>query len=98
MTKTRAPSRGSQFPPRVVFDNNASELATLVEVVAQDRPGLLYDLSAAITENGCNIDVVLIETEAHRALDVFYLAAASRKLDDGLCSRLEAVLLRACSA
>ncbi|MEZ5402411.1 MAG: hypothetical protein R2729_22240 [Bryobacteraceae bacterium] len=92
-----APSRGSRFDPRVSFDNDASEVATLVEVVAQDRPGLLYDLTSAFTEAGCNIDVVLIDTEAHRALDVFYVNTDSRKLPSALCVELETALLRACA-
>jgi [protein-PII] uridylyltransferase len=93
-----APTRTSQVPPRTAFDNDASEVATLVEVVAQDRPGLLYDLASAISEAGCNIDVVLIDTEAHRALDVFYITADGRKLSQSLCVSLESAILRACAA
>jgi [protein-PII] uridylyltransferase len=91
-----APSRGSNVAAGVTFDNEASEVATLVEVIAQDRPGLLYDLASAISAAGCNIDVVLIDTEAHKALDVFYVTANGRKLDDGLRTQLEMGLLRAC--
>ena len=47
--------------------------ATLIEIVAEDRPGLLYDLGTAITTNGGNIEVVLIDTQAHKAIDVFYV-------------------------
>src|ERR1035437_9156377 len=57
--------------PRVVFDSEASSTATLVEIVAEDRPGLLYDLATAISANGGNIEVVLIDTQAHKAIDVF---------------------------
>ena len=48
--------------------------------MAEDRPGLLYDLASAISSNGGNIEVVLIDTEAHRAIDVFYVTAEGRKL------------------
>ncbi len=92
-----APSKGSRIPGSVTFDSEASEAATLVEVIAQDRPGLLYDLAAAFSESGCSIDVVLIDTEAHRALDVFYVTANGTKLDEGARKRLSAKLTQVCS-
>ena len=74
------------------FDSNACESATLIEIIAEDRPGLLYDLSSAISTAGCNIDVVLIDTEGHKAIDVFYVATNGAKLasnvQDGLSERL----------
>jgi [protein-PII] uridylyltransferase len=78
--------------PRVNFDSNACDSATLIEIIAEDRPGLLYDLSAAISKAGCNIDVVLIDTEGRKAIDVFYVASNGNKLSsnsqDGLNERL----------
>src|ERR1035437_7140063 len=44
------------------------------------RPGLLYDLAAAISANGGNIEVVLIDTQAHEAIDVFYVTTDGGKL------------------
>ena len=65
-------------------------------MVAQDRPGLLYDLASAISSAGCNIEVVLIDTEAHKALDVFYVTAGGKKLLAGLQATLSENLLKAC--
>lgn len=89
--------RKSRIRPSVSFNNDASHTATLVEIVAEDRPGLLYDLARAISSLGANIDVVLVDTEAHKALDVFYITAGGGKLPEGLRTQLSARLLEACS-
>jgi len=95
--KPMLPSRKAQLKPRVSFKNDASEAATLVEIVAEDRPGLLYDLAHAISVAGCNIEVVMIDTEAHKALDVFYVTSNGGKLDEQLQSKLKEELLAACT-
>jgi [protein-PII] uridylyltransferase len=95
--KPLVPARAGHLKPLVAFNNEASEAATLVEIVAQDRPGLLYDLARTITGAGCNIDVVLIDTEAHKALDVFYVSKDGRKLSPELQDELKTGLLTACS-
>jgi [protein-PII] uridylyltransferase len=81
--KPALPSRKAGIVARVVFDSEASATATLVEIVAEDRPGLLYDLATAISSNGGNIEVVLIDTQAHKAIDVFYVTADGGKLNAG---------------
>ena len=82
--------------PRVNFDSNAGDSATLIEIIAEDRPGLLYDLSAAISDAGCNIDVVLIDTEGHKAIDVFYVATNGKKISSNLRESLSNTLLNLC--
>jgi [protein-PII] uridylyltransferase len=82
--------------PSVHFDSKACETATLVEIIAEDRPGLLYDLASTFSAAACNIDVVLIDTEGHRAIDVFYVASDGKKLNPELEKLLEKKLLAAC--
>jgi len=82
--------------PRVNFDSSACDSATLIEIIAEDRPGLLYDLSSAISTAGCNIDVVLIDTEGHKAIDVFYVATKGAKLSSNLRTSLSNTLLDLC--
>ncbi|MGH9672329.1 MAG: HD domain-containing protein, partial [Bryobacteraceae bacterium] len=87
----------SRVEARVTFDEEASATATLVEVVAEDRPGLLYDLASSFSEAGCSIDVVLVDTEAHKALDVFYVTSGGGKLNPATQEGLRESLMRACN-
>jgi [protein-PII] uridylyltransferase len=83
-------------PPQVVFDSEACPTATLVEINTEDRPGLLYSLATVFTSNACNIDIVLVDTKGHRAIDVFYVAHEMRKLSPELQARLKEKLLAVC--
>jgi len=80
---------------RVTFDNNASPAATLIQLVTQDRPGLLYDVASLISRRGGNIEVVVVDTEAKKAIDVFYVTQNGSKLGDseagGLAEALASV-------
>ncbi len=42
--------------------------------------GLLYHVSRAMSESGCDVDLVLIATEGRRAIDVFHLTHDGNKL------------------
>lgn len=86
------PSRKAAIPPNVSFQSGAGPTATLIEIVAEDRPGLLYDLASAISAFGANIEVVLVATEAHKAIDVFYVTKDGRKLEAPEQERLGAAL------
>jgi [protein-PII] uridylyltransferase len=90
------PSRKSRVRARVSFNSEASATATLIEIVAEDRPGLLYDVSSAIFSHGGNIEVVLIDTQAHKAIDVFYVTAGGKKLAEERQRDLGEALRRAC--
>ena len=83
-------------PPSVDFDSQACETATLVEISADDRPGLLYSLATVFSTSSCNIDVVLIDTKGHRAIDVFYVAQQGHKLSEEVQAKLKERLLAAC--
>ena len=74
--KARPPfprTRAIHVPPRVVIDNHASATHTVVEVNGRDRPGLLHDITAAMSEQGLQIASAHITTYGVRAVDVFYV-------------------------
>ncbi len=72
------PSRLRVFKvrPRVLIDNKASARATVIEVNGRDRPGLLYELTLALTRLHLMIHGARIATFGERAVDVFYVKDA----------------------
>jgi [protein-PII] uridylyltransferase len=68
------------FAPVVHCDNESSRRYTIVEIVAEDALGLLFRVSRAMSESGCDVDLVLIGTEGRRAIDVFHLTRDGVKL------------------
>lgn len=69
-----------RFAPVVHCDNESSRRYTIVEIIADDAMGLLYRVSRAMSESGCDVDLVLIGTEGRRAIDVFHLTRDGVKL------------------
>ena len=45
---------------------------------ADDALGLLYRISRVMSQQGCDVDLVLISTEGHKAIDVFHITQAAR--------------------
>jgi [protein-PII] uridylyltransferase len=96
--------RGRGKPPnlrvetRISFDDVASSHSTLVQVVAQDVPGLLRAISLALGRHGCNIEVALVDTEGETAIDVFYVTKNGAKLEAAEQQSLRSELLQAMEA
>jgi [protein-PII] uridylyltransferase len=65
---------------KVRIDQRATG-ATVVEVTAEDRPGLLYLISSTLHAQGLAIVFAKVTTEANKAIDAFYVTKEGSKLD-----------------
>ncbi|MFL6215698.1 MAG: [protein-PII] uridylyltransferase [Blastocatellia bacterium] len=82
--------------PSVRFDDEASALSTVIEVRAEDQPGLAYKIASAIAGLDFNITFAKITTEKSHALDVFYITdALGQKLDAAGMQAVEQALSEA---
>src|SRR6266571_3250807 len=83
------PKKGLTVPTGIHFDDDFSKRCTIMEIVTQDEFGLLYRIASVISSHGCNIEVALITTEGHRAIDVFYITREGKKLPPELETHLQ---------
>jgi [protein-PII] uridylyltransferase len=67
------PEHRRRIPTRVVANPRASERATLVEVHAEDRAGLLHDITRALFDLHLDINLAKVDTLGREVVDVFYV-------------------------
>ena len=70
------PADGATLAPRVAVRPEASTSATVLEVRATDRPGVLYLVLAAVAALGITVRSAHVDTLGPQAVDVFYLQEA----------------------
>lgn len=68
-----ARARTFAIEPEVMIDNSLSRRYTVLEVSGLDRPGLLYDLTSALSKLNLNIGSAHIVTFGEKAVDSFYV-------------------------
>lgn len=89
------PTASRPAEPRVLFDNGASAVATVVEVRAPDSIGVLYRITRALAD--CDLDVrsAKVSTLGHEVVDAFYVtdAAGAKVLDAEHLAEIEKAVL-----
>ena len=78
---------------RIELDDSCSSTSTLLQVVTQDRPRLLHRIASCLSEQQCNIEIALIDTEGQMAIDTFYLTSGGAKLTTDHYKKVEKALL-----
>ncbi len=94
----RKKAQKTDVTTRIQFDDAASMVSTLIEVVAQDTAGLLRALTLTLAARGCNIEVALVDTEGEMAIDVFYVTRNREKLGNRFQESLRRSLMEAIEA
>lgn len=69
----RSKAKPFVIEPEVTINNQWSDRYTVIEVSGLDRPGLLYELTTAISKLNLNIASAHVATFGERARDVFYV-------------------------
>ena len=65
--------RAFNVPTSISFDNEGSDIYTIIEVDTRDRPGLLYDLTRTLAEMNVIINSAVIATYGEQVVDTFYV-------------------------
>ncbi|MFE3836256.1 [protein-PII] uridylyltransferase [Pseudogemmobacter sonorensis] len=71
--KVKRREREFRFPTHVMFDNDGSDIYTIIEVDTRDRPGLLYDLTRTLAASNVSIASAMIATYGAQVVDSFYV-------------------------
>ena len=71
--KLKKRERAFRVPTHITFDNDGSEIYTIIEVDTRDRPGLLYDLTRTLAASNVYIASAVIATFGEQVVDTFYV-------------------------
>ncbi|MCX8155874.1 MAG: [protein-PII] uridylyltransferase [Verrucomicrobiae bacterium] len=64
---------GERLPTRIQIDNDSAKTATVIDIITEDRLGLLYAISMALADAGLDVSWARITTEKGAAIDTFYV-------------------------
>jgi len=93
----RSPWSGAPDSARAMVVSSASETATVIEVRATDRPGLLQDIGITLARASLSVRSAHIATYAGQALDTFYVTEfAGGRLAPARAAQAVAMIIDAC--
>ena len=71
--KIKKREKAFEVPTHISFDNDGSDIYTIIEVDTRDRPGLLYDLARTLAASNVYIANAVIATYGEQVVDTFYV-------------------------
>ncbi|MCK4711477.1 MAG: HD domain-containing protein, partial [Marinosulfonomonas sp.] len=71
--KIKKRERAFKVPTTITFDNEGSEIYTIIEVDTRDRPALLFDLTRTLANANVYIASAVIATYGEQVVDTFYV-------------------------
>jgi len=71
--KIKKRERAFKVPTTITFDNEGSEIYTIIEVDTRDRPALLFDLTRTLANLNVYIASAVIATYGEQVVDTFYV-------------------------
>ena len=71
--KIRKKEQDFKVPTNITFDNEGSDIYTIIEIDTRDRLGLLHDLAKTLSNNYVTIASAIIATYGEQAVDTFYV-------------------------
>ena len=71
--KIKKRERAFKVPTSITFDNEGSDIYTIIEVDTRDRPGLLHDLTRTLAGANIYIASAVIATYGEQVVDTFYV-------------------------
>ena len=93
ITVSRRESRRKQLfvsVPKIVFKQDGSNKRTILELIINDRPGILSTIGLIFTKLGISIETAKIATIGEKAEDVFFITNRDHNaLSDNLIEELE---------
>jgi [protein-PII] uridylyltransferase len=90
------PTAARPAEPRVFVDNDATDVATIVEVRAADGIGVLARITDVFAPHGVRVDQAYVSTLGHEVVDTFYvtLGDGSKLTDPDVIAELERELVQ----